>query len=492
MNDQHMQRVWGNAWLWGSKSLSGLAALCLMCFSNLADAQTTKPVAADAPNTKPTLAELLLQDIDPEILESSAVNLDGCAMPEIDVPRLAAAGIRQIQGQHLVLFTDLPESLAVDELPRVFDLAVSEWGKYLGVDEKAFADWQLVGYVMASDDKFRQASLLPEDLPPFLHGFQRGFELWVREQPSEYYRRHLLLHEGVHGFMSHHLQGMGPPWYREGMAELLATHRWNRGKLQVRVMPCARDEVPYWGRIKLVQDEFAAGRGKMIDEILKYRSEDYLSTEAYAWSWAVVAYLDGLPASSTLFRNLKNFVTESPLQFNRRMLEMFSPQLRELDEQWQLFVVNANYGYDFSAEAVAYGVGLPLERQQKVVVTANRGWQCSGIRVDRGAVYSVSAEGQFLLQERPELWPSEAGGVSIQYYRGAPLGMLLGSVRLDEAKPGIANLANPFHLGLSRNIRPDESGTLYLRINDHPAQVKDNSGELIVTVSLVQEPVGGN
>ena len=170
---------------------------------------------------------------------------------------------------------------------------------------------------------------------------------------------------------------------------------------------------------------------------------------------------------------------------------MFSPQLREFDEQWQLFVANADYGYDFNAEAVEYGVGLPLQHEQTVKVVAQRGWQCSGIRVERGRVYSVVAEGQFQLQERPELWPSEAGGVTIEYHHGAPLGMLLGSVRLDEAQPGTVNLANPFQLGLDRKIRPAESGTLYLRINDHPARVRDNSGELTVTVALIEEQIGG-
>lgn len=439
---------------------------------------------ADTTAGKPTLANLLLRDLDPEMLQSSAAGLDGYTLPKIDAARLAQSGIRQVQGKYLTLLTDLPEGLAIDELPRVFEMALPQWASYLGVDDEAYANWRLVGYLMADENKFRETSLLPADLPPFLHGYQRGYELWLREQPSEYYRRHLLLHEGVHGFMRHFLRGMGPPWYREGIAELLATHQWKRGKLRVRVMPRSRDDVPHWGRIKLVRDEFAARRGKMIDQIMQFRSSDFLNNESYAWSWAAAAFLDGNSSSGTLFRTLKNFVTESPLQFNRRVLEMYSPQLRELDEQWQLFVANADYGYDFGSEAVEYGVGLPLEHEQKVRLMANRGWQCSGIRLERGSIYHVSAEGQFQLQESPELWPSEAGGVTIEYHRGVPLGMLLGCVRPDQAKPGTTNLASPFPLGLARTIRPAESGTLYLRINDHPARVKDNSGELTVTVSV--------
>ncbi len=443
---------------------------------------------------KPTLAEILLRDIDPEMLSSSATNATQYSLPTLDDQRLSRSGIRQIKGRYLILVTDLPESAAIDELPRVFDLAVVEWARYFGVDPDKYAGWKLYGYLMADEQRFRSESLFPEDLPRFLHGYQRGYELWLREQPSEYYRRHLLLHEGVHGFMSHHLGGMGPPWYREGIAELLATHRWKRGKLRTRVMPAAREDVAYWGRIKLIQAEFAAGRGKMINEIMQFRSEQFLNNEAYAWSWGVAAYLDGHPEFSAFFRTLKNFATESPLQFNRRVLEGFTPQLRELDEQWQLFVVNADYGYDFAAEAVQYAAGVPFTSSaQTLKVATDRGWQSSGIRVEKGVVYSISAQGQFRLKQTPEVWVSEPGGVTIEYHRGKPMGLLLGSVRLDKPRPGVANLANPFPLGLERNIRPEESGTLYLRINDQPGQLDDNQGEVTVTVALAQlSPTGGD
>ena len=54
--------------------------------------------------------------------------------------------------------------------------------------------------------------------------------------------------------------GCGPPWYMEGMAEYLATHRWHDGRLTLGYMPPNRDEVPQWGRIRIIQDAVAQHR----------------------------------------------------------------------------------------------------------------------------------------------------------------------------------------------------------------------------------------
>ena len=56
------------------------------------------------------------------------------------------------------------------------------------------------------------------------------------------------------------LGAVGPGWYMEGMAELLGTHRWQEGQLQLRVIPDHRQEVPMWGRIKLVRDAYRDGK----------------------------------------------------------------------------------------------------------------------------------------------------------------------------------------------------------------------------------------
>ncbi|MEK7470266.1 MAG: hypothetical protein AAB074_23085 [Planctomycetota bacterium] len=61
-------------------------------------------------------------------------------------------------------------------------------------------------------------------------------------QPSEYWTRQLILHEGTHQF--HLLTAAGnsaPPaaWYTEGMAEYFGMHNWNGKELRTGVIPAA-------------------------------------------------------------------------------------------------------------------------------------------------------------------------------------------------------------------------------------------------------------
>ena len=134
------------------------------------------------------------------------------AAAAVDDARTAAAGIRKVPGRRLTLYTDL-SGRNIDELPAVFEQAFPLWCAYFGVKQSDHSGWHMTGFLMKDKARFAQAGLLPGDLPPFLHGYSRGQLLWLYEQPSEYYRRHLLLHEGTHGFMLTILGSGGPPWY---------------------------------------------------------------------------------------------------------------------------------------------------------------------------------------------------------------------------------------------------------------------------------------
>ena len=174
----------------------------------------------------------------------------------------------------------------------------------------------MTGYLIDRKERFQATGLLPEDLPPFLNGYQRGSELWVYEQPSAYYRRHLLLHEGTHAFMSTQLQGCGPPWYMEGMAELLGTHRWQDGKLQLAYFPKRREEVEQWGRIK---DPHRGGsRSELtLESITEYGPTAHLQNEPYAWCWAAGAFLDGHPQFRRVFASCPRTCGKVPRRFRR-------------------------------------------------------------------------------------------------------------------------------------------------------------------------------
>lgn len=401
------------------------------------------------------------------------------APPPIDEDRVAAAGIRQLEGKHVTIFTDLPSAPGVDELPRIFDLAIKPWCEYFGVGADRVEDWKARAYLMDRRELFEQTGLLPEDLPRFGHGYSQQGQLWLFDQPSNYYRRHLLLHEGTHLFMQTYLRGMGPPWYSEGMAELFGTHRWQDGELRLRYFPQNRDEVPYWGRIKIVKTEYAAERWLSIDQITEFGPTAHLDVEPYGWCWAIAAFLDGHPQFSERFRHLTRHVDDSPRQLTQRFHDLFRSDARQLMEQWRMFVANLEYGYDIQREAVCYEpAAFDRDATSGVEIQADRGWQSTGLVVSPGTTYVLEASGRYQLDEEPKIWWCEPGGVTIRYHDGYPLGMLLAGVS-DQTKPlsGMTPLADPQPIGLRRELQFDRPGTLFLRINDSPADLENNRGQ---------------
>ena len=147
------------------------------------------------------------------------------------------ASIRRLESKHLTLITDLPPSEQVDALPALFDQAFPQWCAYFGVDAGQLDAWHVQGHLMKSRPRFEAAGLIPPGMHEFRSGYAEGSKLWCYDQTSEYYRRHLLLHEGTHAFMHTILNGVGPSWYAEGIAELLATHRLADGQLTLNCLP---------------------------------------------------------------------------------------------------------------------------------------------------------------------------------------------------------------------------------------------------------------
>ncbi len=400
----------------------------------------------------------------------------------VDEAAIERAGIRRLAGRHLVLYTDLPPSAAVDALPAVFDQAVPQWCAYFGIDPQRAASWRMRGSLMSNRETFAECGLLPAEVPEFRHGYALSGELWLDEQPSDYYRRHLLLHEGTHGFMAALLGGCGPPWYMEGMAELLATHAYRDGQLRLNYFPRHRDEVPMLGRIKLVQDAFAARHAMRLSSILLYDARAHLQDEPYGWCWAAAAFLDGHPQFRSRFRTLKAAVREA--DFNQRFQRLYNEDWDALAEQWQLFVADLEHGYDLQRMAVDFKPGTsPVAGTARCEVAADRGWQNTGFRLEAGNTYQLTARGRYQLGDEPQTWWSEPGGVTLRYYQGRPLGILLAAVRPDGPQRGVSPLLRPVTVGLGATLTPEQSGTLYLRVNDSAGELADNTGTLEVTLT---------
>ncbi len=402
----------------------------------------------------------------------------------VDDALARAEGIRKLPpGKRLVLYTDLEPRAEIDALPALFDQAFPQWCRYFRVPPAEHPDWRLTGFLMKDAERCRRAGLLPSELPPFRQGYSLGYDLWLYDQPSDYYRRHLLLHEGTHGFMRTILGGMGPPWYAEGMAELMATHRLADGRLTLNIMPADREEVPQWGRIRLIKDAVAAKHAMRLAAILQYSGTAHLQVEPYAWCWAAAALLDRHPRYQKRFRLLADDVLRP--DFNDRFRQAFAPDWEQLNEEWSLFVVGIEYGYDVPLAAVDFTPGRPLPAGGVMVrVAAGRGWQNSMVRLEAGRGYRLAAAGRYQVGSLPKgLW-CEPGGISIRYYQGRPLGLLLAAVRPEDTPAtGPFALLHPMVVGTGLTLRPEHAGTVYFKVNDSAARLRDNSGRLDVQIS---------
>lgn len=405
-------------------------------------------------------------------------------LPSLDSDRIRAAGIRRLEGRHVTIYTDLPPAPGIEDLPQAFDAAVPLWCDYFHVDPAHVQDWKTIASVMKDRESFIAAGLYPQDrLPDFPHGYALGSQLFLYDQPSDYFRRHLLLHEGTHAFMLRWLNGAGPPWYMEGLAELLGTHHWADGQLKLGIMPASKEEVPYWGRVKIIKDAYRSGSPLSLLEIMRFDPQAQLRVEAYGWCWAAAAFLDAHPLTQAAFRQLKSRVTDRTLEFSKHFYESVKPHWPAIVEDWQVFVANCDYGYDVArAAAVRKVPSPPAANGTMVTLRADRGWQSTGCRLEAGQTYEVSASGRY--DVRPS-WPCEPGGITIHYAANAPLGMLLGSLtELEEPGNGIVYtpLASPQPIGRHAELTPEVTGTLYLRINESASGLADNTGTLEVKI----------
>lgn len=422
----------------------------------------------------------------------------------IDDSRARRAGVRKLAGQHLELYTDLASDPEVDALPAVFDRAVPLWAEYFGVDERKTRDWQVRAFLIGNREPFDALGLMPATNEEFPHGLSIGSELWLYDQPTAYYRRHLLLHEGTHAFMWRFLGGCGPGWYMEGMAELLATHRLDsrNGELTLGIMPADRREVPMLGRIKLIRDAVAADRARSLAEVMQIDNRHRLDNEAYAWCWAAAKFLDAHPRYGKRFRELKQHVRDP--DFNRVVRREFANDWPELADEWPAFVATLDHGYDSKRMAISFEDGQPVQnRSRRATVDADRGWQSSGVWLEAGRTYHIRARGRYQIAAEPtdaglQPWPCEPGGVTIEYYNGRPLGMLLAAVdsrteveggrgRAEEEteESNWATFARPVAVGLGAIVKLPQSGTLYLRVNDSAGRLDDNRGKLTVVIESI-------
>ncbi|MDB5384488.1 MAG: hypothetical protein JWM11_134 [Planctomycetaceae bacterium] len=406
-----------------------------------------------------------------------------------DETRLAKHGLHKSMGLRLILYSDLPEKevLGLPELAEHLYPAMEDYFGRLPPDREGLP-YQMTAFLMGTPQRFVDAGVLSERRVQPHEGWYRGNEFWWNRQPSEYYTRHLLLHEATHCFM-HVMPSVDcPPWYVEGMAELFGTHDTDAaGKLHFGIMPVAPEKYPGWARISVVQQEVKEGHVLEVDQILAFTFNDFQKLQAYAWSWALCHYLNNHPRYQKPFRELAKRMMDGG--FQRQATELFARDLPDLRDEWLLFASQIQYGHDIPRSAVEFHPGENLASgtaSKPVEISAKRGWQSSRVNVVAGQTYKIHANGRVTLAMTSKPWVSEPQGISIRYFAGQPLGRLLGCIRQvpseTRSKHSGSGILKLIPLGPQSSFVAPSSGTLYLRVNDAWNELHDNDGAFRVKV----------
>ena len=409
--------------------------------------------------------------------------------PKHDIAKLAKAGIHKYESKRLCLFTDIDAKLA-QPLPALLDQMFDTWESHLGklppAEDKS--EFQVTGYLMKNRDTFSETGLLPQALPGFSHGRHSGYEFWMNEQPTDYYRRHLLLHEATHCYMTAvPTDSVSTVWYFEGIAEFFATHTLDAsGKAKFAVMPHNRESFPGLGRIKLVLDDVNAGQAKDVASIWALAPRDFQNNSTYGWSWALCIFLDSHPRYRNRLRGLLPVVRRpDPKQ---QVADVFAKDWPELQTEWILFLMNICHGYDIERAAIDFKPAKPLQSGNPVVklpVAADRGWQSTAVSVREGDTIHITASGRFTLAKEPKPWVSEPQGVSIRYHQGQPLGKLLAIIVPDISQVQAGQqfaTSKVLPIGREAELTAPVTGTLFLRVNDFWNELADNAGEVTVEI----------
>jgi hypothetical protein len=423
--------------------------------------------------------------------------------PDVNELRLQQAGIRMIESRRLRLLTDLPAG-SVDHYPAVADELFVQLEQHFGQLPPAAdgSDFQVTGHLIGDEARFRSAGLMPESQFTFQHGRHLNYQFWLYQQNDDYYQRHLLLHEFTHCFMTCEsgMQNIPPLWYIEGMAEYFATHvadgsstggvplanpAWTFG-----VMPHNYDSFSGWGRIFEIQRILntgassdsnllnAPGFSEVTADVVRGSVDD----ADYAWWWAVCWMLASHPDYSphlnalSAYRRRVEFLNEWHLtgdRFGERLNVDWLLFLESLDEGF-----DPQHGFPVHSDVQTDRDDLTVDGGIRFTLDAGAGWQSTGLTLEAGDQIELTAEGRFQVADDPVPWIAEPQGITIEYYRGIPLGQLVAVIVSSDG----AAVTGRIPVGRQARVEFPVDGTLWLQVNESAAGRRDNSGSAEVVI----------
>ena len=398
-------------------------------------------------------------------------------------------GLYELVTPRLTLVTDIPMDDELKSWPNMIAQSIEQWQFYFGVDAKRMSGLHVSALLIGDRERLTQLGLL-EGVPSFDEGYQFGNRIYLREQPTAYYRRHLFLHEATHWIMWELYGGGGSPWFMEGMADMQGTHSIKNGVLKLGVIPSSRELVPGWGRLRLIDETLKRRVAPSMSEILAYGNDRTDHEIRYTWSWAACVFFTHHPKYGPILKELYNkkldYSDSLSLEFRKRLASEWD----NVKVDWNAFVSDLDFGYDFERSMVARSASpaaknLNQGESAKIQLATCRGWQSTGVLVEVDKPIRISCSGEYLIRKAIDQegtdWNAGSNGITYRYYRGNPLGCVIASV---VASGGLEQTRRweTIRVGVETIIVPAKFGELFLKINEPSNGLLDNSGVISVDI----------
>jgi hypothetical protein len=359
--------------------------------------------------------------------------------------------------------TDVPKDEA-EELLKKLETMLAIISRYWGVPNRR----QIECVVVKDLSKWPAGSIDPRAMPAMRAGqgitladFQRRGNQ-VRAQAVAYSaaRTSTVQHEAVHAFSYYSFGHCGPEWYSEGMAEM-GSH-WVEGASSVTA---PRHITQYLRR----------SEPKSVKDITTGKPGKATSWRDYAWRWALCHLLANNENYSRKFRPLGlNMLAKKRGSFTGT----YGKQLKELEFEFEFFLNHVQPGFDANRCRWDWGARFKQPKPGKPfrsTVKADRGWQPSGVRVEEGQSYRLTAEGSWKLEE-------ESDAIT---FTGTKIGSDQGGI--EAVIMNRMDLTEPFAVDDSGSFTAVESGDLYIRCRDNWNALADNSGEVTVLIETTEQ-----
>lgn len=391
------------------------------------------------------------------------------------------SAFHRFEGEHIELITDVAPTPEVRDLTAAFDAGVRHWADLFHADAAKVATWKVKAYIMTERKRFENSGLISPTIRTFREGHQEGDLILCKEQPSAYYRRHLLLHEGVHWFMEKALGGYGPGWWMEGIAEWQSTHQWDGKDLVCGLMPKTREQVPYWGRFEWIQQDLAANEAPSLPILFQRAKDLHRVDSTYGWSWMAATFFANHPRYKDQFYKRLSEKTDYSNALNKDVMGWIGEDMKIVQAEFNGFVAEMDYGVD-PAKAIVDMKSTKENAKAQLQIYSPEHWRLYSKALEAKKTYKISSDGIVNLEIESNKLETTPNGLTLRYVHAHPIGQLIAAMipqatSLEKTIPWTRTT-----IGKSARLQPESDSWLLFRFNDDDTKPSNPSGSYNITI----------